>query len=46
MGRVFVGAERFHGSDLDGVMSAPLWYTLYRGTPYPKNVVSVFPAFD
>lgn len=43
-GPVFVGAERFHGSDLDGLMLAPLSYTLYPGTPYPKNVVSEFPG--
>jgi hypothetical protein len=43
-GPVFVGAERFHGSDLDGLAAAPLWYTLYPGTPYPKNVVSEFPG--
>jgi hypothetical protein len=43
-GPVFVGAERLHGSDLDQLMVAPLTYTLYPDTPYPKNVVSEYPG--
>ena len=43
-GPVFVGAERFQGRDLDQLMVAPLTYTLYPDTPYPKNVTSEYPG--
>ena len=43
-GPVFVGAKRFQGSDLDNLSMAPLTYTLYADTPYPRTVSSDYPG--
>ena len=43
-GTVFVGVERFSGTDLDNLVLGPLTYTLYPGTPYPLNTFSPYPG--